>query len=676
MNSLYLRRIFILSVIFISTKQLRAQQDTLVGKLDSVVVSAQRIKQQVQQVPFSTTVLQQSSMQKFGARTTPEALSHVNGVFVQKTNHGGGSPFLRGLTGNQTLILVDGIRLNSSIFRYGPNQYLNTIDPFSISRIEVVKGTGSVQYGTDALGGTILLETNEREFLPSGKKLEGKALGRIVTHGMEQTARGAIQYADNKIAFEGGLTWRNFGDLTGGDTTGKQTPSGYGEWAFDAKAKMLIGNSATLTLAHQTVQQNDIPIYHKVLLERFTYNNTEKQNRSLSYARLHVPVAKRWAKEITLTASRQKGREDRRSLKQGSTTELREGDEVETAGLVLDINSEIRNWWQATSGMELYHDWIGSRRSDFDINNKTATHKRGLYPDGANYGNYSVFSLHHFNWNRFTVEAGLRFNTFSIAISDSTLGKVRLHPSAFVYNAGVLYRLTHRQSFFANYSTGYRAPNVDDMGTLGIVDFRYERPSADLSPEKSQHAEIGYRLLTNRLRVDAALYFLQLENLITRVKMDEVINGYNVYQKENVEEALVKGAEVNVNVLLLRNFSVNAGAAYAYGKNITRNEPLRRTPPFNGRMMLEYKNRRWRAAFEFAAASRQDRLAQGDKEDNRIPAGGTPGWQVFNLYAGYDWKNISINAGLNNLNNQDYRTHGSGINEIGRSAWCSVMCRF
>ena len=61
-------------------------------------------------------------------RTTPESLVGTTGVFIQKTNHGGGSPFIRGLTGNQTLILIDGIRVNNSTFRYGPNQYFNTID--------------------------------------------------------------------------------------------------------------------------------------------------------------------------------------------------------------------------------------------------------------------------------------------------------------------------------------------------------------------------------------------------------------------------------------------------------------------------------------------------------------------------------------------------------------------
>ena len=65
-------------------------------------------------------------------------------------------------------MLVDGIRLNNSTFRLGPNQYLATIDPGQIERIEVVRGSGSVLYGSDALGGVINILTTRPQFSVSG----------------------------------------------------------------------------------------------------------------------------------------------------------------------------------------------------------------------------------------------------------------------------------------------------------------------------------------------------------------------------------------------------------------------------------------------------------------------------------------------------------------------------
>ena len=88
-------------------------------------------------------------------RTIPESLTEVPGLQVQRTNYGGGSPYLRGLTGNQILTVVDGIRLNNSTFRYGPNQYINTLDGLAISSLDLVLGTGSVQFGSDAMGGAL-----------------------------------------------------------------------------------------------------------------------------------------------------------------------------------------------------------------------------------------------------------------------------------------------------------------------------------------------------------------------------------------------------------------------------------------------------------------------------------------------------------------------------------------
>lgn len=665
--------LLLLPITLISHSALYAQKDTTAKNLDELVVRTQRTLQQKQRVPFSLEVLQQQALREAGARTTPEALAAVNGVFVQKTNHGGGSPFVRGLTGNQILVLVDGVRMNNAIFRYGPNQYLNTIDPFTIGQIEVAKGTGSVQYGSDAMGGAIQVITTDPVYEASGKRVQAGLLGRLISRGMEQTGRGRVAYGSQRFALQAGVSVRGFGDLYGGDTTGKQSPSRYNERAYDLKGKLLLGSRAELTLAHQWVRQEDVPIYHKVKLENFAVNNTALQQRSLSYARLVVPSGKAWAKELAVIASFQQGIEERESRKNGATIQRQEKDDIRTAGLTIDLASVVRSWWRINSGVELYRDRVGSRTQDINLASGVATAKRGLYPDGATYGNYALFSLHHFQYNRWSAELGVRYNHFAIGLTDTTLGKVKIRLSSFVYNAGVRYQLNSRHGVFANFSTGYRAPNVDDMGTLGIVDFRYEVPSASLKPERSRNIELGYRYNTAAVAFEAAAYHLQLENLIARVQVPgQKINGYNVYQKENVERAYVQGAEASVRVRLLRHLSLQAGAAYAYGQNQTRNEPLRRTPPFNGRALLQYRKSGFHAAFELAAADRQDRLAKGDRDDNRIPQGGTPGWQVMNLYGGYRYKTVAFNAGLNNLANVDYRTHGSGINGMGRSVWCAL----
>jgi outer membrane receptor protein involved in Fe transport len=253
------------------------------------------------------------------------------------------------------------------------------------------------------------------------------------------------------------------------------------------------------------------------------------------------------------------------------------------------------------------------------------------------------------------------------------LGNVKITPSAFVGNVAVMYAISRKQTLYAALSTGYRAPNVDDMGTLGIVDFRYEIPVSNLKPEQSVHTEVGYKFSGAKLKAEVSVYHLQLRNIITRVKVDgQLISGYQVYKKENSEKAIIKGAEAEFNWQATRNYNISGSASYTYGQNYTRNEPLRRVPPFNGRIMSLYRKNKIFVAAEFLFASKQDRLAQGDKDDNRIPKGGTPGWNVINLYTGYQTRPFCFNIGFQNLLNEDYRTHGSGINGVGRSAYISV----
>ena len=173
--------------------------------LAEVVITANRYGSLQINTPEAVRVIDNKSIQKFQLRTASEALLLTPGVFVQKTNHGGGSAFLRGLTGNQTLLLVDGIRLSNATMRYGPNQYFNTINVFSIEKVEVLRGSGSVQYGSDAIGGTIQafshgLHTAEKPIW------ESTLLTKIGTQGMEQSLHGGINYSSKKVAFRASVT--------------------------------------------------------------------------------------------------------------------------------------------------------------------------------------------------------------------------------------------------------------------------------------------------------------------------------------------------------------------------------------------------------------------------------------------------------------------------------------
>ena len=645
------------------------KQDSVFNRsLSEVVITANRFSSLSFNTSEAIEVLKSKSISQNQLRSAPEALAIIPGVFVQKTNHGGGSPFVRGLTGNQTLQMIDGIRLNNSTYRYGPNQYFNTLDVFSLESIEVLRGSGSVQYGSDALGGTIQAFSKDAAF--SAKKSWGsELLTRFATHGMEQTVRADINYGSQKAAFRGGLSWRNFGDITGGDTTGVQSPSSYTELDFDLKGKIKLTNSSVLTMVYQNVHQQDVDVYHKVELENYAVNRMQPQNRRLAYLKLNQKLDAGILKSLTMTASMQSTEEGRESRKNGSNTLRYENDKVRTLAFSSDFYTQNGQFWSAVSGIEIYNDLVNSTRTDTDLTSVASVPKRGLYPDGSAMTSLAAFSLHTFDLPKWILSAGARVNTFKIDVNDETLGDITLTPSAMVGNASVMRKLTATSNVFVSANTGFRAPNIDDLGTLGIVDFRYETPNYNLKPEKSFQYQAGYKYQGNNLKGEFYLYRNELYNLIVRERIEgDSIDGYPVYQKENVERAFIQGFETSWDYAFKTKWLFSGSLTYTYGQNLTKNEPARRIPPLFGRAAVEYRNSNWWCNIEWLAAAKQDRLAQGDKDDNRIPEGGTPGWNIFNINTAYTWRFAEIDLRIQNILNKDYRYHGSGVNGYGRSA--------
>ncbi|HOW08914.1 MAG TPA: TonB-dependent receptor [Bacteroidales bacterium] len=658
---------------FAAFQETTADQDTLLsGSFPEVVVTANRYNSLAINTPEAIRVLNVKPVSDFQIRTAPEALTITPGVFVQKTNHGGGSPFIRGLTGNQTLLLIDGIRLSNSIMRYGPNQYFNTIDVFSLDRMEVLRGSGSVQYGSDALGGTI--NAFSHELSPAeDNEWGGGILGRIASGNMEKSLNSYVKYSGHNAALRSGITLRDFGDVTGGDTTGRQTPSGYGEFDYDIKGSLRLGPKSTLTALCQSVRQEDVPVYHKVILENYAVNLTDPQKRKLAYLRLNQEIDSRFIRSAVLTASLQKTEEGRESRKNGSDILRREKDQVRTLGFSAEAIFSGRKTWSGNAGIDIYNDYINSFRSDIDLLSDNVTVKRGLYPDGSTMTSIAFFTVHSIDLPRWNLTAGARYNFFKINVEDNELGKVKLTPSALVGNLAVMRKLNMKSNLFVSVNTGFRAPNIDDLGTLGIVDFRYETPNYDLKPENSVQYQAGYKYLGPKLRGDLFIYRNELYNLITRNRLgDQTIEGYPLYMKENTEHAFIQGIETAWDYKLVKALTFYGSLTYTYGQNITRNEPVRRIPPLFGRLAADYRKDKWFVCLEWLAAGKQSRLAQGDKEDNRIPEGGTPGWHIVNINSGITWNILTIDLSLQNLFNIDYRYHGSGINGYGRSVFLTL----
>lgn len=637
-----------------------------------VVVSASRYETNQFVANEAASVVSATQLARNPLRSTPELLQGETGVFVQKTNHGGGSPFVRGLTGQQILLMVDGIRLNNATFRSGPNQYLNTLDPLLLERVEVLRGAGSVQYGSDAIGGLVQVLTLNPGFT---EKFQAGAqvYGKWVSAGMEQSGRAQVQLSGQRVAVQGGFSYRNFGDLLAGGSRGKLTPSGYREDAWDAKARIRLTDNLLLTLAHQQLAQHEVPLFHRIQLENYAASFFEPQKRQLSYARLSGFYRHKMLKQVELTLVRQATEEGRTNQRNNNPTRSHERDQVRTHAVIFQVHSAPTQFWTAQTGAEYYFDRVNSARTDVNQTTGASTNRRGLYPDGATMGNLAFFSLHQWRAGRWHLGGGLRYNAVQLTVPEASLGQAKISPSALVGDVSVAYQLHPQHKLVAAANTAFRSPNIDDLGTLGIVDFRYEVPTTSLAPERSRNLQLTYKANARHFSASVSVFHNQLSGLISRVRQGrDSLQGYQVYRKENTASAYIQGAEAEVAYQLSARFTATGNVSYLFGQNRTNDEPLRRIPPVHGKLALHYTHGRFFAQLEGWFAGAQTRLAQGDRDDNRIGKDGTPGWEVVNLNLGYSLRALRLTAGVGNVFNELYRIHGSGVDGAGRHLWLAA----
>ncbi|MBO6497607.1 MAG: TonB-dependent receptor plug domain-containing protein, partial [Roseivirga sp.] len=171
-------------------------------ELDQFVVSATKWNQSSAEVPQKVISITPKDVAFMNPQTTADLLSVSGQVYVQKSQQGGGSPMIRGFATNRLLYTVDGVRMNTAIFRGGNIQNVISLDAFAIESTEISFGPGSVIYGSDAIGGVMSFQTLKPKLSVTDQlEVTGKANMRYATANKEKTVHADFNIGLDKWAF-------------------------------------------------------------------------------------------------------------------------------------------------------------------------------------------------------------------------------------------------------------------------------------------------------------------------------------------------------------------------------------------------------------------------------------------------------------------------------------------
>ena len=542
----------------------------------SVTVSA--VRGRAEDAPAMPALIQMRGPNALRARpltTVADVLSDTAGVMVQATTNGHASPFLRGMTGYQTLILLDGIRFNTSLFRSGPNQNISFVDPAHASSVEVSLGPAGAAYGSDAMGGMLAVQTSSPRFDP-GAALHGEAETMLASADVSGTLRTRLAFTSDKFWLHGAGSIRRLNDLRAGagedshhvfrryfGLSGEQVRTLTGDRLQDTaftqpsaalKFALRPTPSQLLTGMYQRTDLLGLRSYRDLMggLGRLQarFDPQAAQFAYLRYENFKLPALDSLA--ATFSANLQRDG----SIRQGplaTDSVILDDTSADVYGFGLQASTHVgRNSGQVFGG-EVYHELLGAASSQRNPVNGQLRETRPLIPNGSRYRQWGLYgqNVTELLSGRLRVLAGARltgvqFETFSqrnvstagqpFGVADSTydFSNVSLH-----FNAAL--RLTANLTVFAQAAQAFRAPSANDLGAVGLSGLGFEvpiesaiqagailadtsaenalplrRPLRELRPERMITYEAGALIRTSRTVVRLQSFFSPYRDPITR----------------------------------------------------------------------------------------------------------------------------------------------------------------
>ncbi len=663
------------------------------------------------------TTVSRQDLEERQPRSAPDALRWEPGVYVQQTGAAQGSAFVRGRTGQQTLLMFDGVRLNNGTWRQGPNQYFFTIDTRTLAAIDVSRGSASTRWGSDAIGGVLDAiprepDPGERGIAPRLDLRWGSAdheLGGRAEVAVKTWARGAaligLGYRDVSLLESAGQVGTARGPqqalVPTFEADGRtQRGTGFREWAWDGRLVHQVDDDLRLTAAYYDYRQLDAPRTDQCpapfapLDECLIY---DEQFHTMAYVAADARLG-RWAETARLVLSVQEQHERRTRQRPRSFAENGGRDDVRTLGLAASARTAAAPLGATAThleyGIDGYLDTVDSvawlELTDLDY---VRFDSRGQYVTGSRYATGGAFALATTRWRALTARAGLRagladaYAPGDAASATTAVDRTWLAPAGVL---GVDWQATGALTLLATVDRSFRTPNLDDLTARQAAGPGFQFENAALTPERATTGELGARVQLSALSVEAWAYATRVDAAIARsvrsaddcpaTAMDCRASWFR-YQLVNLDgPATIRGAELAADGAH-EDTSVRATLGYAFGEGPNPEQrpidpdlpyrermPLSRVPPLNGTVEVKHRGDRSSASLGLRWATRQDRLATSDLSDARIPSGGTPGYAVVDLRGGLRiTPEAKLGVVLENLFDSAYRYHGSSINGPGRS---------
>ena len=651
--------------------------------------------------------------------TIGHVLEAKPGVLLQQTTYGQVSPFLRGLTGYQVLNLVDGIRFNNSTFRSGPNQYLAFIEPSQIQRLEVILGPVSSQYGSDGLGGAIHLLTDSPNFRsPDSSRVKGEVALSGSTADLSGAASLRLGGGSEGIAWLGGVNLRRHGDLRPGGgvdsrhvlrrfaglsghllrqvSGGRMQDTGFGAHGWHGKLVRRLPANQFLTFRYQYSDLGEVRSYKDLEggLGRVR-SDFLPQSLNFLYAR-YERLGWMGFDSVTGTFSLNSQRDG--SVRQGLRATDRvttDQSRVDSRGYIGQFTTHLGSRNAIAAGGEIYDEGVSAQRDEFDPLTDITQRRRALYPNGSRYLTSGFFArdtadlLRRSGRSILRGSLGARFTRVDYRTRASrnldsfgrNLGVVDtdLSFSDLTWNGSLNWQLSEGLSLFGLVARGFRAPNLNDIGALGLNDLGYEIPALSavsaaglvgtsdgegvgtsgklvkpLRPERLLNFETGVVWRSDRLTLRLQAFHATLFDPIVRrtllfpvsgvpTQLDGIsvtpISQTAIQRAQNLvgvatplDARAVKsflnegrivyyGIESGVRYALTRRVAVDGNYSYLVGRELYPNRFVRRLPPQQGALALDLQpvGRLW-VRISAVFSGRQERLSGGDLTDERIGA--------------------------------------------------------